>query len=284
MANIDRRIIYLLVALSLALPLRYGWVLKPAEMSTATNFFAVIDRLEPTPGKFVLLAMDWGPGTSAENEAQTEVALEHLFRKRIPVALISNYAFATPYLRAVPQRVADKLMKEETGQTWSYGKDWVNFGYRPGGLALVQQIASSDDIRATLKADALGNPLETIPLLESIRSIKDVQLLIQFTGLVGTFDNWIQFFVRDSYKPPFVHGCTSITIPDAHIYLASKQIVGLLEGVAGSAWYDYLLSEKYQRRKPGRMLLMNTGIAVAQMLILALVLIGNIGYFMGRKK
>jgi hypothetical protein len=115
--------------------------------------------------------------------------------------------------------------------------------------------------------------------MKNVKNIHDVSLLIQITGLVGVFNYWVQFFQSDGFRPPMLHGCTSITIPEAHIYYASKQIVGLHEGIAGAAWHDALLSEQYPNRIAGPTQRVNTSLAFANLLILAFIFLGNLGLF-----
>jgi hypothetical protein len=280
--NIDRRIIYVLVALSLSLPLVFKWSLKPAPMKAAEELYAEVDKLQPAKDKIVLIAMDWGPGTQAENQPQTAVIIEHLMRKRIPFALVTLYNLGAPFLKEVPEQVAASLAAESPGQHWVYGQDWVNFGYQPQGFQFIQRLAKSSDIHDVLKSDALGTSVQDIELMKNIHTISNIALFAEFTGLVDVFETWIQFFQSSSYRPVFVHGCTSITIPKAYIYFSSKQILGLLEGAAGAAWYEELLSRRYTQHKTGTALQMNTSLAVAQILIIVLMLLGNIGYLKRR--
>jgi hypothetical protein len=259
--------------------------MKPAEMNTANHFFDNVEKLQPASNKIVLIAADWGPNTKAENEPQTLVAIEHLMRKRIAFALISNLPFSVPFLEELPQRVASQLERENPGQRWVYGKDWVNLGYRPGSYIMIQGLAKASNLLEVIKTDASGTPIEDIPLMKNIRTIRDISMLMEFTGSVGIFNYWLQFFQADGYTPPYVHGCTSVTIPEAYIYFISGQIVGLYEGVAGAAWYDELLSRKYQGRKPGPALQRMTALSFAHLIIIALIILGNIGtavrFFLG---
>ncbi|MCC6933311.1 MAG: hypothetical protein IT292_08670 [Deltaproteobacteria bacterium] len=273
--NIDRRIIYLLVIVALGIPLFIDYSLAPAPMKTANSFYKAIEKIAPR-GKIVLVAADWGPGTQAENEPQTAVAIEHLLRRRIPFALISNIPFAKPYLEQLPETVADRL-EAETGEQWDYGQDWVNLGYRPGGSIMIQGMAKAKDLHEVLKTDAEGTAISELPLMHNVRTIEDVAMLVEVTGSVGVFNSWIQFFRNDKYVPAMVHGCTAITIPEAYIYYVSKQIVGLFEGVAGAAWYEELLSENYPKREKGSALQMMTALSFAHLLIIALIVLGNIG-------
>ncbi len=279
--TIDPRLIYLFVAVALAMPLISDVKLPPARMFAAEDMFSEIDRMEPQPGKIVFIAADWGPGTSAENEPQTRLVIEHLMRKRIPFALISLYQLAKPMLQELPRSVAKALSEERPGETWIYGKDWVNLGYQVAGAQTLQSLSKSANIQDVLRTDANLVPLSEIPVMREVKSIKDVQLLVHITGLVGVFNTWLQFFQSEGYRPPMLHGCTSITIPEAYIYYDSRQIVGFFEGIAGAAWYDTLLTNKYPARHEVAFRV-NTGVAFAQLVILGFIVLGNIAALVGR--
>lgn len=282
--NLDRRVIYLFVALSLTIPITLGVTLQPAKMDSAKSSYDIIENLDPNSGKLVLISSDWGPGTQAENQPQTEIIIEHLMRRRIPFAIMSVYALATPFLESVPLAVVQRLEEEYPDQKWTYGIDWINLGFRAGGYIMIQGLAKSENIKDYLKADARGNPISELPIMRSVTSIKDIELLVETTGLVGVFNYWLQFFQIRDYIPTFIHGCTSITIPEAHIYLASGQIRGLHEGIAGAAWHEKLLSEQFPERVVGRALRNNTGIAFAQIVVIVLIFLGNISQLYLRLK
>ena len=274
--RIDRRIIYLVVAAALATPLIFNFTLPPAPMETADAFYKELKDLKAEPGRIALIAADWGPGTQAENMPQFMSTMEHLMRKRIPFGVISIYQLSDPFLRTLPQKVADALQKEMPGERWEYGKDWVNFGFQPGGIIMIQGLAQSKSILDKLKSDANGTPLSEIPCLKGVTNLKSISVLIEFTGLVGVLSSWIQYFQADGYKPHILHGCTSVSIPDAYNYFASGQIKGLHEGLAGVAWYDFLLSKEFPNRKPGPAQLQNTSLAIAHLVIIAFILLANV--------
>jgi hypothetical protein len=273
--RLDRRIIYLFMVVVVSVPLLTGLSMPPARMKAAERLFSVIDELKPEQGKIALVVLDFGPSTRAENKPQSLLMLEHLMRKRIPVALFSQYALAEGLLNSIPQEVADRLMRENPNERWQYGVDWVNLGYRPGADLFIQSLAKSDNIIETFKVDSFGTSLGSVPLLKGVRTIKDVIFLGEITGLSGVFDSLIQFFQREGYRPRFGHGCTSITIPEAYIYLDSGQLSGLLEGVAGAAWYAELLNKHFKRSGTDEALKVNTALGVAHLAIIFLILLGN---------
>lgn len=272
--RLDRRIIYLLVALALALPLSLGISVAPVQMKSADAVFKVVEEL-PHDGKAVFVSLDFGPNSQAENLPQAEVLIEHLLRKKIPFVMYSQYALADTFLESVPATVIARLNAAHSTERWTYGTDWANLGYRPNGALMLQNIAKSDDLSQLLKKDARGNRLSELPLFQKVRSLKDISVLAQFTSLVGTFDGFLQFFQRDGYRPIFLHGCTSITIPQAFIYLDSGQLSGLFEGVAGAAWYSALLTKSFEGREKDSSILLNTGLGVAHLIVILLVVMGN---------
>lgn len=280
--NIHPRIIYIFVALALAIPMIFKVSFIPVPMKAAEDTFKVMAALPDNSKKPVVIALDWGPGTMAENEPQSKLIMEHLFRKKIPFILMTLYVQAAPILQELPLELIKTLKKENPEFNFQYGVDWVNLGYQAGGWQAVQAIARSEEFHNVLKNDSKGTPIGEIPLMQNVHTLKDVSLLVQITSLVGTFNTWLQFFRIDSYTPPMLHGCTSISIPDAYLYYSSKQILGFFEGVAGAAWYEQLMDKVYPKREDYA-IGTNTGLAFAQLVILLFIVLGNITYLIEQR-
>jgi hypothetical protein len=210
--------------------------------------------------------------------------LEHLFRRRIPVVLLSLYNQAEPFLTSIPEGIAARLAEELPGERWTYGVDWVNIGYQPGGYLFVQGLPKAEKFMAALGKDVRGNTVTSLPIARNVGGFESVAFLGEFTGLLGMFDVYVQFFQKKDYRPVFTHGCTSITIPEAFIYLDSGQLTGLLEGIAGAAWYSELLQQAYPRRKVDTSGAINTGLGVAHLIIIVFIILGNIGGLVGRRR
>jgi len=282
--DLDRRIIYLFVALALSVPLLYEYTVPPVELKAANKLFEKIESLEVTDGQVAFVALDFGPNTKAENVPQSEVIVEHLMRRRIPIVFFSLYYLSETFLRSVPEQVAEKLSLEDPDKHWVYGTDWVNLGFRPGASNIIQSIPKSDDLGKLFGQDVRGNPLKDLPASKKFKTIRDIVFLGEFTGLVGAFDTYVRFFQSAEYRPAFGHGCTSITIPEAFIYLDSNQIDGLLEGIAGAAWYSKLLKDKFPQRQMGDTLIINTGLGVAHLVVILFIFLGNLGLLFRKRK
>ncbi len=280
----DRHVVFILVAICLSVPIVMGISTVPAPMKTANKAFDYIESLPEGDSKGVVVALDFGPGTSAENKPQAKLVMEHLMRKRIPFAVTSLYVLSTPFLKDLPQQVAKDLEKENPSLKREYGRDWVNLGYFQNGTIFLQSLARSEDWISQIKADVNGTPLEQLPVMKSFKNLKSVSSLVELTGLTGVFSSWLQFFQTTEYTPVMIHGCTSITIPDAFIFFSSGQIRGFFEGIAGAAWYEERIKQSYPQRVLNYAQSVNTGTSFAQLMIIFIIIIGNIKTYLGWRK
>lgn len=277
-----RRIIYLLMILAVAVPILFGVSQQPSRLVSAERMYDVVEGVSMRPGEVAMVWLDFGPGSIAENEPQATVLIEHLFRKRIPVIVISQYQQAESFLRRIPEETAARLEREHPEQSWRYGEAWVNAGYKPGAAIYIQAMVNAPDVSKFLGRDVSGMPITSYPAFSSIGGIKGVKIVGEITSLVGVFDNIIQFFQKSGYRPIVVHGCTSITIPEAYIFLDSGQLNGLLEGIAGAAWYSEVLKKHFPQSENQRLLVTNTALSMAHLMIILLIIVGNIAPFIGR--
>ena len=277
-----RRLIYLIMILAVGLPIVFGISQKPSRLVSAERMYDVVEKVRMGPGEVAMVWFDFGPNTIAENEPQSQVLLEHLFRRRIPVILLSQYQQAERFLTSIPTQVAKRLEAEFPGQHWTYGEAWVNAGFRPGGAIFIQSMVNATDISKFLGRDVNGMPISNYPTFSAIGGIERVKLVGEVTGLIGVLDNIIQFFQKNEYRPTIVHGCTSITIPEAYIFLDSGQIKGLLEGIAGAAWYSEILKEHFPQSDNKELLVTNTALSAAHIVLILLIVFGNIVPFVER--
>ncbi len=279
----SRRLIYLLMLVAVAVPVLFGVSQAPSRLVSAERMYDVVERQEFKRGNVAMVFMDFGPNTLAENEPQAAVLLEHLFRRRIPVIVLSQYQQAESFLRRIPLEVAGRLEKEMPGERWRYGEAWINAGYKAVPTVFMQSLAKTPDVSKFLGRDVTGMPIVNYPSFASIGALEGVRLVGEITGLVGVFDTVVQFLQKDGYRPLLVHGCTSITIPEAYIFLDSGQLRGLLEGIAGAAWYSEILKRNFPQSDNLKLLVTNTALSAAHIVIIALIILGNVAPFISRR-
>jgi len=281
---VPRRLIYLLMILAVGAPVLFGISQAPSRMVSAERMYSVMEAVTFAPGEVAMVWLDFGPNTIAENEPQAAVIIEHLFRRRVPVILLSQYQQSEGFLRRIPQDIAERLEREFPGQRWRYGESWINAGYKPQATIFIQALVSAADISKFLGRDVSGMPITHYPNFAAIGGVERVKLVAEVTGLVGVFDTVVQFFQKKGYRPTLVHGCTSITIPEAYIFLDSGQLKGLLEGIAGAAWYSEVLRQHFPKADNSKLLVTNTALSAAHIMIILLIIAGNMAPWIASRK
>jgi hypothetical protein len=109
-----------------------------------------------------------------------------------------------------------------------------------------------------------------------VRNYDDVKGVIELSAGNIT-DAWITF-ANGRYQVPVSIGVTGVMAADYYPYLQSGQIFGLMGGMKGAAEYEVLTGRRGDA---------SSGMpiqTVAHSLIIVLIVIGNIGYFMSRRR
>lgn len=271
--------IYTGLILAVGVPIFFSFYVRPPLNLAADSFFKNVEETI-NQGDITFLSFDFGPGTVAENGPQAQVVLEHLLRKKAKVFILSFYALSQPFLVSISKAVEEKLQKE--GVFVTYGQDYVIIGFKPSPELFLQSVLGAKDLIELMGRDFRGTPLKDLEIGQSPFDYTAIKAWFQFSGLADMLQTYIRF-LETGKKLKLYHGCTSITVPESYIYLDSGQISGLLEGLAGSSWYESLLSKNFPTREPNqRLLLQFTSLTFGQLYIIFLIILGNLLSFFGR--
>ena len=264
--TIDRRWVYLMVALAVIVPFIFPADFPISLSPEARSLYNSVEAL--ADGSTVMLVFDYYPSTIAECEPMTIAALHHLFRKNCKVITLSNIPYGGP---SMAERVT-RMMAEQYHK--QYGIDFVNLGYKPNYVAVLSGMGNS--IVSIFPTDNSGTPLAELPLMDSVYNYADVDFLFAVADN-STANYWVSI-VNAGYGVPMGCGTTAVSAPQYFAFYASGQFVGLLGGVKGAAEYEIMVGQK------GTAFTGMGAQSLVHLLIIALVLIGNIGYFMTRKE
>ena len=277
--NLDRRMLYLLLIIVIAIPLLAPAVTKPLPKPAITSFtrsyYETIEKVATDPiakNKLVILSCNFAAGTLAENLSQCEATVRHLMMRKLKFAI---FGFSDPQGRELGQQVVDKLAKE---YDYQYGRDYVNWGYRPGGAAVALLKSAVNDVPGALGKDTKGTTLSDVPCMQGIKSVNDISLICEFAS-ANTVPYWIQFFQRAGKSPiPTLFGPTSVMATEAVPYVESGQLQGMLIGLKGASEYELLLE------KEGFASSASASLSLSHLLILVLIVLGNIGMVVERRQ
>lgn len=245
------------IIMPLGLPIKVGDEVK-----------RIYDYIETIPeGSPVLVSVDITPSGYAETGPTMICMLRQLFAKNLRVIGVA-------FLDTGANMFETALSKVDlTGKT--YGEDYVNLGFRAGGEPSITAFAA--DILKTIPVDHRGNKVEGLPVMEGIKTAKDIAFIFSvYSSSPGT-EQWIRQ-VSDPYKIPIAAACGASQSSRLVVYVQSKQLVGLAAGLKGGADYEYITNQK------GLGLAAMDAQSIVHLFVIGLIAVGNITYFRDRKK
>lgn len=263
--NMDRRIIFLLIALVVIIPTLIP-VRMPITVSEPTQkLYNYIDTLPS--GSTIMIAFDYGPSSLAEPEPMAKAVMQHCFSKGVNVIGMTLYA-NTPTL-------AHKLMRKIAAENNAvYGEDYVFLGYRPGSVQVI--LGMGTNIASVFETDYEKTPITEIPMMANITNYDQIALLLDLASGNST-ETWI-VYANTSYGLKIGAGVTAVIIAQMYPYLQTGQLIGLMPGYLGAAEYEKLLNA------PGDGTVGLNTASYAHLLIIGLVVLGNIAFFIHRRR
>jgi hypothetical protein len=265
--SVDRRWIFMIIALVVMVPLiiPVGLPIRPTD--TTKNVYDAIEEL-PTGSK-VLLSVEYSPSTRPENHPMTISIMRHLFRNNHKVFITCLW----PDGQFMAQDAINQVAKNEFNKV--YGEDYVFLGFRPGNEAVVKGIVSN--LRKLYTVDVYQEKIQNIPLMEGIKNFKDFDFLFSSSaGFPGTIE-WVQY-ASDPTGVPMATGVTSIQVNEVMPYVQAGQMVGVLAGMPGAAEYEALIGQK------GTATSGMDAQSVAHLVIVLFIVLGNVAYFIERNR
>ena len=258
--NIDRRIIFAAVALAVIGSLLVDFSLPVPATPPVQKIFDKIESLPP--GAHFLLSFDYDPSSKEELQPMALALLHHCFRRGVKVIGMTHNPGGTGLAEQALNSTASIYQRK-------YKEDYVFLGYKPGGASLI--INMGEDIHTAFLKDFYGNDTTTLPALQGVESLRDIDYLVDLAAGV-TIETWIAFG-KEKYQFEMGAGCTAVIGPEMYPFLDSRQINGLMAGLKGAAEYEVLVERKAQAFEGMRPQ------SVTHCLVILFVLFGNVAFF-----
>jgi len=234
--NIDRRIVFLLIAIGTTVPLLIPIGLPVTITRPVKNLYSKIETLGPDD--VVLLSYDYGPTTAPENTPMAEAVMRHCFERRIKVVVIALFPVGGVTMAA---EVLDNILAEYP--QLQAGTDYVFLGYKDGGQAAMKQMGVA--FANVFPADNAGRAIGEIPLMQRVVNFTQIDLIVSFsTNVIG---EWWANLINAQFGTPVAIGATAVSAPKYYAFLDSGQMLGLLGGLKGASEYEQLLIDGYPR-------------------------------------
>ena len=266
MQRVDRRFIFLLIGLSVALALvlghYFGLQLPIPVTPEAESIYTEIENLPR--GTKILVSFDYGPSTAPEITPMANGILRHAFRRDLRVVATALW----PDGVKMAQSVFSDIAQDEFGK--EYGTDYVNLGYKAGGIVVI--LGMGRNFRQTFPNDTYGMSIDEIPIMDGVENFDSFAFIFDLSAGDPGIPFWVQI-ASDRFQKRLAGGCTAVSAPQFYPYYQAGQLVGLLGGMQGAAQYETLVDAK--AAATAGMLAQSAAHAV----IIIFIILGNIAFF-----
>lgn len=267
--KIDRRIIYFLVFLSIIIPLLPGFdfLIFPVPPTKETR--AIFDEVESlNEGDAVFIDWAFDPSSKAELLPMFEAFFKHCMKKKVKVFI---YYASINGINLGKESVKKMTAMEEF--SWCReGEHYINMEYIP----------ITPDIRIfNMDVDFKGTYKKEGKIFEGVETLKDIKYILGLSGSVY-HQTHIDMQIRFNYK--FGLAVTAVMGPDYVPFLQTGQLTGLANGLRGAAEYERLVSDKYENNYYGSATKGMSSLTFSHLVIFGFVIVGNIVYFMDKRK
>lgn len=255
--RLDRRLIFVLIALATAGPLLFPVNLPISVSPRVRAAFDTVDKLPA--GSYVLMSLDYEPDIMAELQPMAKAVLRHCFRKGIKPVVLTLYP-------AAPGLLEEALRTTSEAEGKQRNVDFVFLGYKSGSQSVILGLGES--IRTMFPTDFWGTPLDSIPMMRGLNSYADFPLVVNLSG-----SNIADYYVRIAatrYRRPMILGATAVMTADYYPYLSAGQILGLIGGMKGAAEYERLIDVFGDARRG------MDAQSLVHVVIVVLVILGNV--------
>lgn len=270
--KIDRRIIYLMMTAVVIFPLFRPLGLGVNSGPRAKALFDAVDAIPA--GRTILLSVDFDPSSMPELYPMLAAIMRHAFAKDLKVLMtglwLPGSGLADRAVQTIPR---------EYGKV--YGKDVVFLGWKAGIDAVI--LGMGENIKGVFPVDYYGHPLDSLPMMVEVQKLRDIPMVVSISAGTPGYTDWLTY-AQTRYGVKMGAGVTAVSAADAYPFLQSGQLTGLLAGMKGGAEYEILVSKAgYSKALMPAVAAMDSQ-SLAHIVILLLVVIGNIAYFVTRKR
>jgi hypothetical protein len=255
--NVDRRIIYTVLFIVLAVPL-----LKPIGLpiSITNETRVAYDTIDAIPsGKAVLFSSTIGPSNAAEIHPQGIAVMKHLISKKVKVVFAPTGAEALQYQLQYAQMCKDAGYVE--------GQDYILLPFMAGEETVYAAIGK--DIKSLYTSQPKS------PLWDSIKDVTDFALIVDSSG--GPSQRYALAHIGGPRKVKIVPLVVGVILTTILPYFSAGQLSGIVAALSGAAEYETLV------KAPGKGLSGMDAQSLGHLWVILLVVVGNIAYYLSKK-
>jgi len=265
---LDRRWVFGVLVLFVITPLFIEFSVPVTPVKEVREIYDFVEGLKP--GDYILISLDYDPGSLAELHPVAMAMLEQCYAKRLKVITLTLSQTGAQMVEEAVKDVADSC-KLYHGFKPERGIDYVYLGYKPyPGLII---LGMGMNFRIPFPQDYYGTTLDSIPMIKNYDNVKCVINLS--AGNVS--DMWVADG-NARYGVKLALAMTGVMAADYYPYYQSGQVFGIIGGMKGAAEYELLC------KNPGTAAEAMKVQVFAHIVIILFIITGNLAFFLGRRK
>lgn len=273
LGRIDRRIIFVTLTIVIVIPLITPLGIVGRVSNRVVDLFLTIESIKPNT-KPLLISIDFDPQSMPELYPMLLAVLRHAFARNVLVIVTGLWVTGVGLGEEALRITSQEYNKE-------YGKDYLFLGWKPGISAVILGMGRS--IKETFPTDYYGKPLDSFPLMQGVNTYADIPFLLSLSAGDPGYLTWISY-AQTRFGVKLGAGVTAVSAADAYPYLQTGQLTGLLDGMKGASEYEFLVERAgYSKAFRPACQAMDSQ-SLAHLAIMILIILGNIGYFLARKR
>ena len=275
---IPRWIIYLLIFIGVLVPLFTPTTLKVKVEHPTRSLFDYIDSMPQD--KALMISIDFDPQSMPELYPMLLALLRHAFTKNIKVIGMGMWQTGIGIGDQALRTVSKEYGKE-------YGKDYAYLGWIYPYIVNILKMGES--ITEAFPKDYYGNKTDELPIFKNIKNYSNVGLIVSLSAGDPGYMTYV-VYANTTYGVKIATGVTGISGADVYPFLQTGQLIGSLAGMVGAAEYERLCEEHgyfkkdlpvYVTQRASQAMFSQS---VAHILIMIFIIIGNIEFFLLRKR
>ncbi len=266
LANLDRRWIYFVIGVVTFIPILVYIEVQVNITPEVESVYHKVDSL--APGTVIMVPMEFSPSTMAELEPMARAVLRHCFSRDLKIISTALQIDGVILIEKVLRESASEYGKK-------YGVDYVFLGYKPYADNVI--LSMGENFRNSFPRDYYGDNLDDLPMMNGVNNYSNTACIVNINSTSGV-DYWINY-ANGRYGAELALGVTAVIATDYYAFLQSKQIFGLMGGLKGAAEYERLIGRPKDIANRSM-----TSVSVAHVFIILFIILGNVAYFVNRKK
>ncbi len=265
--NLDSRVFYWILFISLALPFLSPLNLPITVTPTTQAMYEGLRSVKA--GEVVVLSINSGVSSWGDCLPGMVASVKQVLMQQGKLVVWSvGFTDADITWAKIMEKTPEFAKLKE-------GEDYVYFGYMPSQETNVALLR--DDISKVFTQDMRKVPLDQIPLMKNVKGAADIKLVLSSdTGDAQRY--YINQWRNSVYKTPVAEIGIAMNKSGDMPFFLSGDLFGLVAGSRGAAELEKLVGA------PGDATVTMDSISVSHLLLVLAILLANVSYLVTREK